>query len=238
MSDANMNILSDKMKDLDMDDEEQLEYIIYDKVVLCIDVGILNLGISVGLIDEQFNLKEIAYVDLIDITKFTHTHELEGKECNLHHGKNIADWMEHMFQEHLPLFQECDYILVEKQPPIGLVSIEQLIYYRWRDKCHLISPRSMHKHYNIGQFEYEQRKLQTMHIAESILYWSQRAIQKYETLERKHDIADSICLMEFWLHKNKINYLEQKRIEKINKIQLTLNGMTLHDWFEQFRYVQ
>ena len=77
-----INNLTNKMQDIDLDDN--LEYIIYDKVVLSIDVGILNLGISVGLIDEQFNLKEIAHVDLIDITTFTHTHELEGKKCNLH----------------------------------------------------------------------------------------------------------------------------------------------------------
>ena len=39
--------------------------------VIFIDVGILILGISVGLID-----KEISYVDLIDITKFNHEREL------------------------------------------------------------------------------------------------------------------------------------------------------------------
>jgi hypothetical protein len=227
--------ITDKMQDIDLDDN--LEYIIYDKVVLCIDVGILNLGISVGLIDEQFNLKEIAHVDLIDITKFTHTHELEGKICNLHHTKTIADWMEHLFHEHLPLFQESDYILVEKQPPIGLVSIEQLIYYRWRDKCHLISPRSMHKHYNIGHFNYEQRKLKTIEIAKSISPWNPRAIKNYEIFKRKHDITDSICLMGFWLNKNKINYLEKQKKERIKQNQLTTTGMSTNDWFEQFRHV-
>jgi hypothetical protein len=226
--------ITDKMQDIDLDD---LEYMIYDKVVLCIDVGILNLGISVGLIDEQFNLKEIAHVDLIDITKFTHTHELEGKKCNLHHTKTIADWMEHLFHEHLPLFQESDYILVEKQPPIGLVSIEQLIYYRWRDKCHLVSPRSMHKYYNIGQFNYEQRKLKTIDIAKSLSTWNPRAIKNYEIFKRKHDITDSICLMGFWLNKNKINYLEKQEKERIKQNQLTTTGMSTNDWFEQFRHV-
>jgi hypothetical protein len=227
--------LTDKMQDIDLDDN--LEYIIYDKVVLCIDVGIVNLGISVGLIDEQFNLKEIAHVDLIDITKFTHTHELEGKICNLHHTKTIADWMEHLFHEHLPLFQESDYILVEKQPPIGLVSIEQLIYYRWRDKCHLVSPRSMHKYYNIGQFNYEQRKLKTIEIAKSISAWNPRAIKNYEIFKRKHDITDSICLMGFWLNKNKINYLEKQEKERIKQNYLTTTGMSTNDWMEQFRHV-
>ena len=115
---------------------EMVEELNFDKVVLCIDVGILNLGVSIGLIDKEFNLKEIAYVDLIDITKYTHERELDGIKCKLRHTKSIADWMEHIFHEHLPLFQEADYILVERQPPSGLVAIEQLIYYRWREKCH------------------------------------------------------------------------------------------------------
>ena len=221
---------------LDSDSLETVEELNFDKVVLCIDVGILNLGISVGLIDKEFNLKEIAYVDLIDITKYTHERELDGIKCKLRHTKSIADWMEHIFHEHLPLFQEADYILVERQPPSGLVAIEQLIYYRWRDKCHIISPRSMHKYYNIGNFDYEQRKQKTIYIATNLYKWHQRAVDRYEKFERKHDITDSICLMGFWLNKNKVNYLEKKRKVRLKNIQLDTTGMTIDEWFEQFRY--
>jgi hypothetical protein len=207
-----------------------------DKFVLSIDIGIVNLGISVGIIDEDFNLKEITYVDLINITQFTHEHELEGIECKLLHTKSIADWMEHIFHEHLPLFQQSDYILVERQPPCGLVAIEQLIYYRWREKTILVHPRSMHKYYNIGSYDYEQRKEETMNIATRSYSWHTRAIDRYESFERKHDISDSICLMGFWLNKKKQKYIEKKNKERLKKIQLTNTGMNTDEWFEQYRY--
>ena len=169
----------------DTDEEEEencsITDVDYDKIVLSVDIGILNLGISVGLIDKKFNLKEVTYVDLIDITKYTHERQLDNTDCKLHHTKSIADWMEHIFHEHFPLFEEANYILVERQPPQGLVAIEQLIYYRWRNKCHLISPSSMHKHYCIGHYEYEQRKKQTMYIAEN----------KYKVCEMIIDLNES-----------------------------------------------
>ena len=209
----------------------------FDKIVLSIDIGILNLGISVGLIDKEFNLKEITYVDLIDITKYTHEKQLHNVECNLYHTKSIADWMEHIFHEHSPIFEEANYILVERQPPQGLVAVEQIIYYRWRNKCHLISPSSMHKHYNIGHYEYEKRKEQTMYIAENNYEWHTRAKDNYSLYNRKHDISDSICLMGFWLHKKKVLYIEKKRKERFKKVKFANAGDNLNEWFEQYRYI-
>jgi hypothetical protein len=216
----------------DMDIEE------CGKSVLCIDIGILNLGLSVGFIDEEFNIEEIAYVDLINITEFTHDRELKGCECKMYHSKSIADWMDHLFAEHLPLFRDCDYILIERQPPCGLVAIEQIIYYKWRDKCVLLSPRSMHKHFKIGSYDYESRKEKTMSIATSLYKWNQRAIDRYEQFERKHDISDSICLMGYWLHKKKERYLERKNKERLKDIQLNNTGVNTYEWFEQYTCVK
>ena len=75
------------------EEEGSITQVEYDKIVLSIDIGILNLGISVGLIDKEFNLKEVTYVDLIDITKYTHEKQLYNVDCKLHHTKSIADWM-------------------------------------------------------------------------------------------------------------------------------------------------
>lgn len=222
--------------DTDEEEEGSITNVDYDKIVLSIDIGILNLGISVGLIDKEFNLKEVTYVDLIDITKYTHEKQLCGVDCKLHHTKSIADWMEHIFHEHSPLFEEANYILVERQPPQGLVAIEQLIYYRWRKKCHLISPSSMHKYYRIGHYDYEQRKDQTMSIAEKYR-WHQRAIDQYNLYDRKHDMSDSICLMGFWLHKKKLSYMEKKRHERFKKVKFANTGYNMNEWFEQYRYI-
>jgi len=219
------------------EEEENITDIDYDKIVLSIDIGILNLGISVGLIDKEFNLKEVTYVDLIDITKYTHEKQLHGVDCKLHHTRSVADWMEHVFHEHTPLFEQASYILVERQPPQGLVSIEQMIYYRWRNKCHLISPSSMHKYYRIGHYDYDQRKEQTMYIAENKYQWHQRAIDQYKLYTRKHDMSDSICLMGFWLHKKKKACIEKERQDRFKKVKFSNTGENMNEWFEQYKYI-
>lgn len=206
--------------------------------VLSIDIGIHHLGISVGLVNEEYNLVEIAWVDMLDITKYTHERELKDTKCSLRHTKSIADWLEHIFHEHKPIFEDVNYILVERQPvPYGLVAIEQLIYYRWRDKCHLVHPRSMHKYFKIGHYDYEQRKEMTIKIAISRIDWHPRATERYEKFERQHDISDSICLMIFWLKKKEISYFDEKRKERLNSIILSTKGMTTDEWFNQFKYI-
>jgi hypothetical protein len=237
MDDDYIHEVTKKMEDMDIEvyDENYDEKL--DKIVLSIDIGIVNLGISVGIVDENFNIKEITYVDLFNITKFTHERELEGVECKLYHTKSIADWMEHLFNEHLPLFRESDYILIERQPPCGLVAIEQIIYYKWREKCILISPRSMHKYYNIGSYDYEQRKEKTMDIATKLYYWNPRAIDRYETFERKHDISDSICLMGFWVNRKKEKDIHRKNKDRLNKIKFSNTGVNTNDWFNQHIYI-
>jgi uncharacterized membrane protein len=49
----------------------------------------------------------------------------------------------------------------------------------------------MHKYYRIGHYEYEQRKEQTMYIAENKYDWHQRAIDQYNLYD-KHRLVDLI----------------------------------------------
>jgi hypothetical protein len=51
----------------------------------------------------------------------------------------------------MDFFEMADFILIERQPPMGLTAVEQLIFSRWRDKAILVHPRSMHKYFNIGR---------------------------------------------------------------------------------------
>lgn len=207
----------------------------YDKTILSIDIGIHHLGLSAGYVDKGWKLLEITWVDMVDITQYTHN-LIDNNNCKLYHGNTIADRMEHIFQEYYPVFNEVDYILIERQPINGLVAVEQIIYYRWRTKCCLVSPRSMHKHFSIGCYDYEQRKKRTMQIAEKE-NWHKRAIERYESFERKHDISDSVCIMIFWLAKKRQVYLEQKHKEEISKIKMTAFGFdSIDDFLSQFRY--
>lgn len=217
----------------------------YKYTVMSIDIGIQHLGISLGITDEAYNLIEILWVQLIDITKYTHNHDLCGKECGIEHSsRTFADWIRHTFLEYDTLFNGADYILVERQPPAGLVVIEQLILYNWRDKCHLISPRSMHSFFHIGSNViepgdegYEERKRMTQSIAERNCNWHQRAISEYCKLARKHDITDSICLMLFWLSQEKAKYVREENRKRCENLPMPgVNGMTVGEWFDKMKY--
>lgn len=232
--------ITEKIQNIDIDEYDEIPADCvpdeeYKYTVLSIDIGILNLGLSVGLVDKEHNIVEIAWVDNIDITNYTHERELGECECHLYHTKSIADWMEHIFEEHKMLFESATYILIERQPITGLTSVEQLIYYRWRSKCILVHPRSMHKHFHIGHYEYEQRKERTMQIADKNYYWHPRAVERYETFERQHDISDSICLMGFWVHRQHEAYLDVQRLERSRNTTIC-KTLTTEEWFNRFKY--
>jgi hypothetical protein len=61
----------------------------------------------------------------------------------------------------------------------------------------------MHKHFGIGYLDYENRKIKTEQIAgeyfpsEQNNYWNQ---------VRKHDMADAMCMIIYYTHKERENY--------------------------------
>ena len=48
----------------------------------------------------------------------------------------------------------------------------------------------MHRFFGISKFSYDERKVQTEKIAEKYV----GHMEEYQNLERKHDIADAVCL--------------------------------------------
>ena len=81
---------------------------VYEYCVISIDIGILHLGISVTLLDKEYNMLEIIWIDLIDITEFTHKYGPSSKECSLYHTKTFCDWMNHVYQENMDFFEMAD----------------------------------------------------------------------------------------------------------------------------------
>jgi len=215
----------------------------YAFCILSIDIGIKHLGLSVTLLNNDYSIMEIIWIDLIDIQKFIHKDGPNKSDCKLQHTKTFCDWINHVFQENAIIFERADAILIERQPPIGLVGIEQLIFSRWRDKAVLISPNSMHKFFRIGHYDYEQRKVETVRIALKCLDDNSELVEKFGTYERKHDIADTLCMMLFWIDNKNKEQIEIKRKNRIKKMKVIVydrkaNGykMNMNDWFEQFRY--
>lgn len=203
--------------------------------VLAIDIGIRNLALTLCTMDSEYNFIDIVGVDLVDITTFPHKEDEEN--CKLKHTKTFADWLEHIFEYYDIVFENADHILLEKQPPTGIVGIEQLLFYKYRHKAILISPNSMHKYLHIGHLDYEQRKIETMKIFVKHVRLI-NVIEDYNSFERKHDIADAFCLAKFWLDKKHQEFIAEKERERIRNIEINYRGsdMTLEEWFEQFRY--
>ena len=200
--------------------------------ILSIDIGILNLGYvySTLRIDSQNDnhrnkLKnnqvstesfEIISCDRVDITLFKHS-RVPFCDCKLHHDYCIPDYLDHFIQEHSDMFENSDVILIERQPPVGITNVQDLIFSRFRDKVILISPNKIHKYFNMSK-DYSKRKEESEKIAEKHL----NKFVKYNNNIRKHDISDAM-LMLIWYHS----------IEYSNKQVKPTSGVD----FEQFRFL-
>ena len=210
--------------------------------VLCIDIGVINLGMAALIYDKKTRaFREVVGVDLLDITTFVHQ---PGEFCCLNHTKTFTDWMEHVFQYYKNVFDSVDKILIERQPPCGFVAVEQLIYSRYRHKCELVAPNSVHKHFHIGKLDYEGRKARVLDIA--IKHISNPIIKNELTsFERQHDMADAICIGLYWISKNHSQYLEEENIRRLEEIQLVEekkfktqhDGISMDEYLAQFRWV-
>ena len=221
----------------DDEDEEIVDY--YS--ILCIDIGVKHLGLAAMICDkETYDFREVVGVDLMDITTFPHPDGVCKKSCCLNHAKTFADWMEHVFVYYDIIFSKVDKILIERQPPGGFVVVEQLIYSRYRDKCELIAPNSVHKFFKIGMYDYDERKEKVEEIARKKIS-NPSVLAEFESFERKHDMADAICFGIFWLSKQHTQYLEEENIKRLKRMAISTGGrvpvgMNFADWLKQFEY--
>jgi len=180
---------------------------------------------------------EIIWIDLINITEFIHRWGPDKNNCTLHHTKTFCDWMNHTYQENMEFFETADFILVERQPPVGFVVIEQLIFSRWREKTILVHPRSMHKYFNIGQYDYEQRKIYVEKIARMNMK-DQALLDQLGYYNRAHDIADSICIMIYWTRKKSQEYKQKESRRRImENFRKNNKEVSMEQWFDNYKYI-
>ena len=170
-------------------------------IVVSIDIGYTNLGFVKSTVDDITFEIEVIEVFKIDLRNLPHK-KIKRTDCKLYHTLDVTDLVSHFIQEYNDYFNEADKILIERQPPMGLTNIEALIMYVFRHKVELVSPNSMHKHFQINFLDYEKRKERTIIIASSFL----ENIENYQELSRKHDIADAVCMIIFRFAKDKEKY--------------------------------
>lgn len=170
-------------------------------LVASIDVGIVNLAVVFVVLDDvTFHIQRILRVENVNSVAMEHT-AVSRENCALGHSKTAADRVTHFVQERQALFDSCGVILIERQPIMGHTDVEQLLFLLFRTRAELVSPNAMHSFFNISAYTYDGRKQKTTMIADHYLHPDE--FPEYYALERRHDIADAICLLFYWIHVQK-----------------------------------
>ncbi len=212
--------------------------------ILSIDIGVLHLGLlRVDVDSDGFRIHSFS---LVDITKYTHN-TVSVNECTLPHTKTFADWIVHMVQEYQTWFDEATVILLERQPPVGFVVIEQILFLLHRARTVLISPRSMHSHFQIQHLDYDARKQWTTFRCIHALDTVEHQLQFHCALSRQHDVADAFCLFLYWFEirqrraadeqrkRDEDQQLEERRVRDEDARQRRGETDPLI-WLEEFRF--
>lgn len=179
------------------------------KFILSIDIGIYHMGLSLTQVSDEYDFEEILHVEMIDISRCKNR-----MTCELDHTYTATDQIRHFIQDWSAMLEQVDEILLERQPPQGLVVIEQLLFFMYRHKAVLVHPRTVHTHIGSSSCDYEGRKKVSEKVASIYLDGSAREI--YEMYERKHDIADSICMMLWWIHKQRQVCALKKKLDAVD----------------------
>ena len=207
--------------------------------ILSIDIGIINLGYVFAEVEiitsfsgsKYKNLKlnenyksitnSVNVIDCnrIDITNVKHN-TVKICDCLLHHERCIPDYLDHFIQEKQNLFDTADIILIERQPPVGITNVQDLLFTKFRSKVLLISPNSVHKYFKLSS-EYLVRKIESEKISE--IYLSN--FTNFSNNIRKHDISDALLMIIF--------YYKITNDKNINNTDFSKN---ITDNFDQFRF--
>ena len=180
--------------------------------VLSIDIGIKNLGYVFSNaeypeINSKFKSDDIKFninvieCNRVDITNMTHN-IVKCQECKLHHERCIPDYLDHFIQDHREMFETADIILLERQPPVGILNVQDILFMKFRSKILLVNPRSVHLFFKMSK-DYDTRKLESERIASEYL----GHFDNFLFNQRKHDMADAVLMI---LHYCKCNVVVKK----------------------------
>jgi hypothetical protein len=158
--------------------------------VLAIDIGYHNMGLV--LAESTAGPKiEVEYVKKVSLEDYKYIK-----------SNDFVDLVPLFVEDHQDIFDAAEKILIERQPPGGFTNIEILLHYMFKDKVSLISPVSMHTHFGMRHLDYDQRKERTVSIAE-------KYIEDDIPYERKHDIADALCMIVYDNFKSCVHFFDK-----------------------------
>ncbi len=182
--------------------------------ITAIDIGLHNLGIiKCKIVD---NIITICDFELVDLYKY------RNDQPELHM------MIDYLVSEYQDMFNS-KYILIERQPPGGLIAIQEVIAFIFKDKVKIISPRSVHSKLGLNYYSYEGRKIKSEKILMDKLCIQNNTeiINKINSIERKHDISDAYCMIDYFICFVLYNPIKKK----IPKIELSIDLDTYFNIF-------
>lgn len=205
--------------------------------VCSIDVGVKHLGLSLLEFNKDYTIHEIIWFDCIDITKHVHLDENSSKNCKMFHEKLLSDYLSHIFYMYKKLFKCCTHILIERQPLVGYVSVEQLFVYKFRKKIVLLSPNSVHAYFK-WNCDYDERKIKSSSVVLNLLKKQKNRlylVDQFENLPRTHDVSDAINMAYYWSSVKHKKYRQECYLHELQERINSVNGFEKNIlWLEQF----
>jgi len=158
--------------------------------ILAIDIGYHNMGIVLANSSDKGPKVEVEYIKKVSLADYKYIK-----------SNDFVDTIPLFVEDHQSIFDGADRILIERQTPGGFQNIEILLHYMFKDKVTLISPVSMHVHFGMRHLNYEERKERTVVISEKYM--------GEIPYERKHDIADALCMIIFYNFRTEVHYFDK-----------------------------
>ncbi len=157
--------------------------------VLAIDIGFHNMGLVSAEFEDSPKI-DVKYMKKVSLEDYKYLR-----------SNDFVDLVPLFVEDHQDIFDSADKILIERQPPGGFTNIEILLNYMFKDKVTLVSPVSMHVHFGMRHLNYEERKERTVVISEKYM--------GEIPYERKHDIADALCMIIFYNFRTEVHYFDK-----------------------------
>ncbi len=160
------------------------------RYAIAIDVGLRNLGMCVF----DFTLSKFIYWDncsLIQGARYTPSQNV----------RYVRDFI----QRHQQYFDECMYLIVERQMRCNMRIIETVFHSMFYDRCYIIDPKSVKAHYNISLKNYKLNKARAVEWATDFVSSNPRAfisetpLANFTNHKKKDDLADALLLLAYFL---------------------------------------
>lgn len=161
------------------------------RYAIAIDVGLRNLGMCVF----DFTVSKFVFWD----------------NCSLmpHSGRYVpaqnVRYVREFIQRYQQFFNECAYLIVERQMRCNMRIVESVLHALFYDRCYIIDPKSVKAHYNLSLKNYRLNKARAVEWAADFVGSNPRAfmtdtpLANFTNHKKKDDLADALLLLAYFL---------------------------------------